>query len=117
MICSPSLGSEALLHVQIPCKEHYFIYRIAKEEKEKREKKSKPVSKTPNETKKPTSTTTPGNKRKTPSGSEEKTAVTKENKTSKKPDKRNGFEKGLIAEEIIGAVENNGDTHFLIKWK
>jgi len=35
----------------------------------------------------------------------------------KKSDKENGFEKGMTAEEIIGAMENNGEVHFLIKWK
>jgi len=38
-------------------------------------------------------------------------------KETKKTDKRNGFEKGFTAEEIIGALENNGEVHFLIKWK
>lgn len=38
-------------------------------------------------------------------------------KEKKKADKNNGFEKGLTAEEIIGATENNGEVHFLIKWK
>jgi len=38
-------------------------------------------------------------------------------KENKKADKRNGFDKGFTAEEIIGAVENNGEVHFLIKWK
>jgi len=38
-------------------------------------------------------------------------------KENKKADKRNGFEKGFTAEEIIGALENNGEVHFLIKWK
>lgn len=38
-------------------------------------------------------------------------------KEKKKLDKQNGFDKGLTAEEIIGATESNGEVHFLIKWK
>jgi len=44
-------------------------------------------------------------------------SVVEEAKVKKKGDKRNGFEKGLTAESITGAVENNGETLFLIKWK
>jgi len=38
-------------------------------------------------------------------------------KTKTTVNKQNGFEKGFTAEEIIGATENNGEVHFLIKWK
>ena len=34
----------------------------------------------------------------------------------KKSEKQNGFDRGLTAGEIIGAMENNGEVHFLIKW-
>lgn len=39
-------------------------------------------------------------------------------KKKKKNDKRaNGFERGMVAEEILGATETSGEVHFLIKWK
>lgn len=39
-------------------------------------------------------------------------------KKKKKSDKRStGFDKGLEAEEILGATETGGEVYFLIKWK
>jgi len=39
-------------------------------------------------------------------------------KKKKKNDKRaNGFDRGMVAEEILGATETSGEVHFLIKWK
>jgi hypothetical protein len=32
-------------------------------------------------------------------------------------DNRNGFDKGYIAEKILGATDAGGQLHFLIKWK
>jgi len=70
----------------------------------------------------PTQTAVNGN---APPPSEEKKKTqkrktTEENppKKKKKSDKRTtGFDKGLEAEEILGATESNGEVHFLIKWK
>jgi len=40
-------------------------------------------------------------------------------KKKKKSEKRllTGFDKGMEAEEILGATETSGEVHFLIKWK
>lgn len=39
-------------------------------------------------------------------------------KKKKKGEKRlTGFDKGMEAEEILGATETSGEVHFLIKWK
>ncbi|XP_065665846.1 chromobox protein homolog 1 isoform X2 [Hydra vulgaris] len=39
-------------------------------------------------------------------------------KKKKKSEKHlNGFDKGMEAEEILGATETSGEVHFLIKWK
>jgi len=47
-----------------------------------------------------------------------KTTDEREVKKKKKNDKRaNGFDRGMIAEEILGATETSGEVHFLIKWK
>lgn len=51
---------------------------------------------------------------------QQKRKTTDENppKKKKKSDKRTtGFDKGLEAEEILGATETSGEVHFLIKWK
>jgi len=39
-----------------------------------------------------------------------------EEKTKKIAKSQNGFDRGLKAEEIIGATETNGQVYFLIKW-
>ena len=44
-----------------------------------------------------------------------KTTAGEEASSGKK--KLNGFEKGFTAQEIIGATEDKGGVHFLIKWK
>jgi len=39
-------------------------------------------------------------------------------KKKKNESKRaNGFDRGMVAEEILGATETSGEVHFLIKWK
>lgn len=51
---------------------------------------------------------------------QQKRKTTDENppKKKKKSEKRvTGFDKGLEAEEILGATETSGEVHFLIKWK
>jgi len=119
---------------------------IAKQDKEKKEKKKPAKSVTTTTAPTTTTDTTPpptttsekttGVKRKvtpeeaphkrTKAPSDEGTVKTKAPADEESPKtssdeqggkKKNGFEKGYTAEEIIGAVENNGDTHFLIKWK
>lgn len=38
-------------------------------------------------------------------------------KKRRRDKKTNGFDKGMTAEEILGATETRGEVHFLIKWK
>lgn len=89
------------------CPELVEVYESEKLKKEK-EKKAGKSSKTP----KPSVVTDEERKTKKRKLSEEKGL-----KEKKKADKQNGFDKGLTAEEIIGATENNSEVHFLIKWK
>lgn len=64
-------------------------------------------------------------KKKTTKAKEEKKGAKRKSTASgesgssagRKKVEKNGFEKGLTAEEIIGATEENGEVHFLLKWK
>jgi len=86
------------------CPELIEAYEAAHREK-KKEKKKVPTKENgaPKEEK--------GAKRK---NEEEEVAKKKKAKSQKK---ENGFDRGLEAEEILGATETSGIVHFLIKWK
>lgn len=72
---------------------------------------------------KPTSTPAQhvnGNSNEEKKNKQQKRKATDENppKKKKRSEKRTtGFEKGLEAEELLGATANGGEIHFLVKWK
>lgn len=90
------------------CPDLVEAYELEKAKKEKEKKAGKSSTKTG----KPSVMSEEERKAKKRKLSDEKGS-----KEKKKADKQNGFDKGLTAEEIIGATENNGEVHFLIKWK
>lgn len=95
------------------CPDLIEAYREQAEKSEKK-KASKTVSKAHNENDTKVNGIDNEEKKKKKKHSEDSAPAKKKKKSEKRA---SGFDRGMEAEEILGATETNGEVHFLIKWK
>jgi len=107
----------------LPDKERRKVHAIVGDggeepEEEKQTKQTSSPQKATSETQSPTVTNGSAHSEEKKKTQKRKTTDDIPIKKKRKSDKRTtGFDKGLEAEEILGATETNGEVHFLIKWK